>query len=229
MSANAAAFFEREGYLICRDVVPPPMRDFIQAEFNLLFHSQRLKADGQVGHGYSGFGVDASETLMQMLVPLVEQQTGHKVFPTYSFGRIYLRGASLARHTDRPSCEVSMSVTIARSGDTPWPLNLVSLTGRAVAADLNPGDLLLYKGIDVTHWRDAYAGDMQLQLFLHYVRRDGPYAKYKYDMRPALGCPPNPAVLAESRKDKPDGSQPRTVEDSRSAAPLAILRGPRRP
>jgi hypothetical protein len=220
----AAAQFAREGYLICREAIPAALRDFIATEFHILYTSRRLKIDKQVGHGYSAFGVDAAETLMQMLLPFVEVQTGHKLYPTYSFGRIYMKGASLIRHTDRPSCEVSVSVTIAQSGDTSWPLNLVSLSGKKVAADLMPGDLLLYKGIDVTHWRDEFAGDTQLQLFLHYVRQDGPYAKYKFDMRPTLGVPANRAALEESLKDKPDGSQPRTVEFE--TTPVAVAPAP---
>jgi hypothetical protein len=208
----AAAQFAREGYLICRQAIPPALRDFIATEYQILYKARRLKVDNQVGAGYSAFGVDAAETLMQMLLPFVEIQTGHKLFPTYSFGRIYAKGASLVRHTDRPSCEVSVSATIAQSGKASWPLNLVSLGGKMVAADLMPGDLLLYKGIELTHWREVFEGDTQLQLFLHYVRQDGPYAKYKFDMRPSLGASPNKAVLEESKKDKPDGSQPRTVE-----------------
>ncbi len=211
-ASPAAQQFAREGYLICRQAIPPALRDFIATEYQILYNARRLKIDPQVGAGYSAFGVDAAETLMQMLLPFVEIQTGHKLFPTYSFGRIYAKGASLARHTDRPSCEVSVSATIAQSGKESWPLNLVSLSGKKIAADLMPGDLLLYKGIDVTHWREVFEGDTQLQLFLHYVRQDGPYAKYKFDMRPSLGAPPNKAVLEESHKDKPDGSQPRSVE-----------------
>lgn len=225
----AAAQFAREGYLICREAIPTALRDFIATEYQILYGSRRLKIDRQVGHGYSAFGVDAAETLMQMLLPFVEVQTGHKLFPTYSFGRIYMKGASLIRHTDRPSCEVSVSVTIAQSGNESWPLNLVSLSGKKVAADLMPGDLLLYKGIDVTHWRDEFVGDTQLQLFLHYVRQDGPYAKYKFDMRPSLGAPPVRAVLDESLKDKPDGSQPRTVEFDTAPATIPAAAAPATP
>ncbi len=211
-SSPAAQQFARDGYLICRQVIPAVLRDFIATEYQILYNARRLKIDPQVGAGYSAFGVDAAESLMQMLLPFVEIQTGAKLWPTYSFGRIYAKGASLGRHTDRPSCEVSVSATIAQSGKESWPLNLVSLTGKKVAADLMPGDVLLYKGIEVTHWREPFEGETQLQLFLHYVRQDGPYAKYKYDMRPALGAAPNKAVLEESKKDKPDGSQPRTIE-----------------
>ena len=64
------------------------------------------------------------------------------------------------------------------------------MSGRKVAADL-----LIYKGIEVTHWRDGLVGDRQPQLFLHCVRQDGLYAKYKFDMRPSLGAPPTKLVL----------------------------------
>ena len=53
---------------------------------------------------------------------------------------------------------------------------------------LGPGDCLIYRGCEVRHWREAFAGNYQAQAFVHYVDQDGPYAKYKYDTRPMLGA-----------------------------------------
>ena len=36
---------------------------------------------------------------------------------------------------------------------------------------------------------DALDGESQLQIFLHYVRQNGPHAHLKFDRRPCLGAP----------------------------------------
>ena len=195
------ADFEREGYAVHRGVVPKALRDFISIEYDILLSNQRMRfGDPQVAAGYSAYGPPVSEALMQYLLPFMEEKTGHKLYPTYSYGRVYLKGATLAKHRDRPSCEISLSVMIGQSGNVPWPLHFESLTGKTVAVALEPGDLVIYKGMDLTHWREAFQGDQQLQLFLHYVRRDGPHAKYRFDMRERLGASPNQQTLTQAQE-----------------------------
>ena len=188
--------FHREGYAVHRGVLAKPMLDFIGIEYDILLTNQKMRfGDPQVDAGYSAYGLNVSEALMQYLLPFMEQKTGLQLYPTYSYGRVYLTGATLAKHRDRPSCEISLSVMIGQSGNVPWPLHFESLTGKTVALTLNPGDLVVYKGMELTHWREAFAGEQQLQLFLHYVRRDGPHAQYRFDMRERLGAPPNRQTL----------------------------------
>jgi hypothetical protein len=45
---------------------------------------------------------------------------------------------------------------------------------------------LLYRGIECPHWREAFEGDRQVQVFLHYVDQKGPLADWKFDKRPVL-------------------------------------------
>jgi hypothetical protein len=55
----------------------------------------------------------------------------------------------------------------------------------------NPGDLIVYRGCEIEHWRDAFeAGpnSYQVQAFFHYIDKSGPYyPEYSYDKRPGLG------------------------------------------
>jgi len=102
----------------------------------------------------------------------------------------HLNGASLARHTDRPSCEISATVTVARRPDeADWPLWFETRGGEAVPLAMAPGDAALHSGPDLAHWREPFAGEWQSQVFLHYVRADGPHADHKFDKRPRLGAP----------------------------------------
>jgi hypothetical protein len=210
--------FHREGYAVHRGVLPKTLLDFISIEYDILLANQRMRfGDPQVAAGYSAYGLNVSESLMQYLLPFMEQKTGLKLYPTYSYGRVYLKGAKLAKHRDRPSCEISLSVMIGQSGDVPWPLHFESLTGKTVALALEPGDLVVYKGMDLTHWREPFEGEQQLQLFLHYVRRDGSYANHRFDMRERLGAPPNQQTLAQAQQPAREPAKPQ---------PFAIFQTP---
>jgi hypothetical protein len=56
--------------------------------------------------------------------------------------------------------------------------------------DLNIGDMLIYSGCDLEHWREPFNGDLCGQVFLHYNRTNGKYAENNiYDGRAMLGLP----------------------------------------
>ena len=123
--------------------------------------------------------------LLVDLLPAAEKITQLQLFPTYSYFRVYHRGDVLAKHTDRPSCEISLSLCLGFQGEKPWPL-MVESAGGSSAVELNPGDGLLYKGIECPHWREPLNGDFTAQVFLHYVDQNGPYAEWKFDKRSEL-------------------------------------------
>lgn len=124
-----------------------------------------------------------SETLLLKKIPLMEKETGLKLFPTYSFWRFYTRHAVLEKHSDRPSCEISVTVCLYSDG-TKWPISV----GDA-SIDTEPGDAVIYRGVEYEHWRDEFQGDGQAQVFLHYVDQNGPYKHHKFDTRPDVGYP----------------------------------------
>lgn len=113
--------------------------------------------------------------LLEYLRPRVQKHCGLRLLPTYSYFRMYKRGDVLQRHRDRPACEISVTLNIGQKPLDPWPIYLQG-DGEPHGAELKPGDGLLYRGIDLFHWRDAYSGEALVQVFLHYVDRDGPHA-----------------------------------------------------
>jgi hypothetical protein len=113
----------------------------------------------------------------------VEEEINLKLFPTYTFWRMYTYGADLKKHTDRNSCEISVTVCLWSDG-TDWP---IFINGNSVL--LKPGDGVIYEGIRVPHWRDEFKGDGQSQVFLHYVDADGEHKDHKYDKKTAIGYP----------------------------------------
>jgi|TARA_E500000318_G_C3552830_1_gene209719 hypothetical protein len=133
----------------------------------------------------SFYGDCMMESTMLNKLQLMEQETGLELLPTYSFWRCYTKFADLAPHSDRPSCEYSVTVMID-SDKTDWPIVIDDKS-----FTLERGDALIYKGCDFIHKRDEFHGDYHMQAFLHYVDKQGPNKEWHLDKRLMLGMPPN--------------------------------------
>jgi hypothetical protein len=147
-------------------------------------------SDSQVPNTYSHYGDIVMETLLLKLQPLMEKETGLKLNPNYSYARIYKKGDILERHKDRFSCEISTTLNLG--GDL-WPIFLEpseELNKKGIKVDLKQGDMLIYKGNLLEHWREPFEGEDCAQVFLHYnnIATDGS-SKNIYDKRLHLGLP----------------------------------------
>jgi hypothetical protein len=129
------------------------------------------------------------DSLLEMLLPRIEGETGVRLYPTFSFFRVYKHGDVLRRHHDRQSCEISVTLNLGYAAAEPWPI-WVEAAGTAKSFSLQPGDALLYRGIEVPHWRDSFPGEHCAQVFLHYVAQHGPYREWAFDKRPTLAISP---------------------------------------
>ena len=159
--------------------------------------------DKQIPNTYSIYGDTFMETLMMKILPIMQQHTEMNLIPCYTYTRVYKKGDILKRHSDRPSCEISTTLHL---GGDPWPIFL-DPTGqktvineekqiikpnapKGISVDLEPGDMLVYSGCELEHWRESFEGDVCVQTFLHYNNLDGPFGnKNLYDGRPKLGIP----------------------------------------
>jgi len=148
-------------------------------------------AEEQVPHTFGCYAEVATETLLLKCQPVMEKITGLKLAPAYSYARNYKKGDVLKRHKDRFSCEIS--TTLYLGGDE-WALYLEpsSKEGmKGIRVDLKQGDMLVYRGCEVEHWRNKFKGKECIQVFLHYNNRKTPGAKENiFDKRPHLGLPP---------------------------------------
>ena len=163
------------------------------------------RTDHQVPGAYSKYGDWVMETLLMYVIPVMKEKTGMELVPTYSYTRLYEKGNILHRHKDRPSCEISTTVHL---GGDEWPIYLDPtgadniLSGfetttvvkpgapKGVQVDLKVGDMLIYSGCDLEHWREPFQGTICSQVFLHYNHANGPFAKTNLlDGRPLLGIP----------------------------------------
>ena len=189
MSANPRTF-EKDGYQVIRGALSQELCSFVSAYYRLLKDNNYLQYnDGQVEKGYAAYGIPISEVLLGMLTPLVAETAGVPLHPTYSYSRLYLKGAELEPHKDRPSCEISATLTVGFRAPAIWPIFVKSRDDRDIPVDLAPGDFLVYQGAELSHWRETFVGDWHLQIFLHYVRQGGDFDAFKFDSRPRLGAP----------------------------------------
>ena len=139
----------------------------------------------QIPNTYSQYGNVAMETLLLKCQPDMEKATGLKLYPAYTYARIYKKGDILKRHKDRFSCEIS---TTRNLGGDDWPIYLEpsgKVGKKGVRVDLKQGDMLVYRGCDLEHWRKPFKGDECVQVFLHYNNIKTPGAKENlFDRRP---------------------------------------------
>ena len=146
--------------------------------------------DGQIPNTYSHYADIAMETLLLKCQPSMEKATGLKLYPAYTYARIYKKGDELKRHKDRFSCEISTTMNLA--GDD-WPIYLEPSgeTGKkGIRVDLKQGDMLVYRGCELEHWREKFKGKECVQVFLHYNNRKTPGSKENlFDGRYHVGIP----------------------------------------
>ena len=167
---------------------------------NLIYDTGMLGTwkDEQVPNTYSHYGDPVMETLLMKVLPTMQQETGLQLIPTYSYARIYKQGDILKRHKDRPSCEISTTIHL---GGHPWPIYIDGTGANNVIDEkkglvkpgapagtkvlLEVGDMLVYSGCELEHWREPFEGNICGQVFLHYNHVNGPFAdKNKFDGRP---------------------------------------------
>ena len=158
--------------------------------------------DEQIPNTYSCYSDIAMETLLLKCQPVMEKATGLKLYPAYTYARIYKKGDELKRHKDRFSCEISTTMNL---GGDEWPIylspneNVGAPNGKNITAaskakgikvNLKPGDMLVYRGIELEHWREKFKGEECVQVFLHYNDCRTPGAKDNmFDRRLHLGLP----------------------------------------
>ena len=182
-------------------------RDAVSYMYQNNIHSQSpilgTWTDQQIPNTYSCYADFAMETLMMKVMPVMKKETGLDLVPTYSYARIYKRGDILKRHKDRPSCEISTTLNL---GGDPWSI-FIDPTGsdnvideyknihkpnapKGERVDLEIGDMLVYSGCELEHWREPFEGENCGQVFLHYNNRNGQFKDINiFDGRHKLGIP----------------------------------------
>jgi hypothetical protein len=184
---SARSAFELQGYCVLRSFLEEPdltfSRDYVLSK---LKRGTLAFGDSMLPHTPAAYGDPVMDTLLDKMTSTVARECGYGILPTYSYFRIYQNQDVLPKHKDRPACEISVSVCLGMEPQEPWPLWLQP-DDTQHSMELCVGDAVLYKGTELWHWRNSFQGVYAAQVFLHYVREDGPNREWKFDKRRTLG------------------------------------------
>ena len=190
--------FAKNKYQVIRQAIPKDLANFVMNYFllqqdavaymlknNIINKHNPLIGnweDEQVPNAYAKYADWVMETLLQYVRPIMKQKTKLDLIPTYSYARIYNKGNILKKHKDRPSCEISTTLNL---GGDHWSIYL-----EGTKVDLQQGDMLIYSGCELEHWREPFKGNFCVQVFLHYNHANGKFGQENlFDKRPILGIP----------------------------------------
>ena len=153
--------FKKNKYVVVKKVLSKELIDFIYNYFlnkrnvaRILFDHKYISPfteyfgtwdDPQVPNTYAHYADVAMETLLLQCQPAMEKATGLKLYPAYSYARVYKTGDVLKRHKDRFSCEISTTMNL---GGDDWPI-YIEPSGKkdekGIKVNLKPGDMLVTK------------------------------------------------------------------------------------
>ena len=144
-------------------------------------HCQKFNLGGdlQAPNSHSMYNFMPFVNLLVKKVAHVTEILGEEVLPTYTYARVYKNDSLLKRHRDRPACEISITLNLDK--DKNWPIFFQRSDNSETNIELEPGDAVLYLGCQADHWRDKFEGNEYTQVFLHYVRSNGPKAWAFFD------------------------------------------------
>jgi len=209
--------FKKNKYLIIKNAISEELAHFCYNYFiikrkvaDTLFQTKYISStttdwgtftDTQVPNTYSHYADIVMETLLLKVKPIMEEKTKLNLIETYSYARIYKKGDILHKHKDRMSCEISTTLNL---GGDKWPIYInpkpnegsfedtkyIPSESKGIKIELNPGDMLVYRGCDLEHWRNSFKGNDCVQVFLHYNDLNSKFSdSNKFDGRPILGIP----------------------------------------
>lgn len=211
-----ADFFQKNNYVLIRNFLDENTSNLLYAYCltrvqQIDFKSQHAKQnydkrwDGEFGDeqapsSFNAYGDPLMDTLMASSVSTVEKFTGLELIPEYTYWRLYVKNEELKRHRDRESCEISITLCLGYNTSNlkgeefegyDWPMFVEGTVIEGIDGiplHMKPGDMIIYKGCEIDHWREKFQGLHHAQVFMHYNDKAGPY-KIKNDGRPILGIP----------------------------------------
>lgn len=147
------------------------------------------------------YGDPIFDALLDVSTEKISELTGLDLIPNYTYHRLYTTGTELEKHIDREACEISITMCLGYDisnvdqntyPDFDWPMFIKDPQMGDLPIHLKPGDMLIYRGEDLYHWREPFIGKNHAQVFMHYNVKGGKHDDgTKYDSRPILGLPPS--------------------------------------
>ena len=178
---STAEYFEKNGYVVLTDAIYKDQCESLTKHMFDLQQSGKLVNDDQCPLSDAVYGDPLFDNILEKFAKPIGDAVGHTLLPTYTYARIYRPGEILKKHKDRPACEISATLTLGFDAKPVWPIFFDE--ERETSVSLDVGELAVYKGCEILHWRPSFKGQWHVQVFLHYVDANGPYKDEVYDNR----------------------------------------------
>lgn len=176
------ARLEQNNFLFVPNFISQEHAQALNQEFFILERDNGCTKDNQAPNSPAIYNFKPFLELLCQKTNEVTNLIEEQVLPTYTYARIYKNGEVLNRHRDRPACEISLTVHLG--GDADWGISVQKPSGEEATLDLKQGDAMLYLGCVADHWRSTpFSGQNYSQVFLHYVRSNGPHAWAYFDKK----------------------------------------------
>ena len=196
--------YEKDGFAHLRHLVPPEVARAFMAGLKSATGGKDLPLSAPQEYAAVltrpafdvGPGVfQPMDYFLWALTPIMSEVIGRDVLPSYGYFRIYRKGDRCRIHSDRPSSEHGVSLTLAYSDDQIWDLQMGKQrtetlyplsddfgSNEFASIGMEVGDGVLYQATHYPHGRiHPNPNAWSAHLFLFYVDRDGPYRSTAFD------------------------------------------------
>ncbi|GLQ95746.1 hypothetical protein [Dyella mobilis] len=190
LASSLSSDFSERGYAIYEKLLS---RDLLDVAFR--YYTSYVGIPGfyrvyEYANALDRYADALSEALLPNVGSALGLAIGKTLLPTYSYARIYTTESTLPKHIDHGACEISATLTVGhRNSNGIWPIFL-ERDGQDIPVHLDIGDALIYRGIDLPHWRNPLPSGIWCQMFFHFVAADGPMRDRLYNGREKLGPTP---------------------------------------
>ena len=179
--------FQDQGFQKVKGFIPSFFSTYLKNYFTLRVQNERWGGDEQAPNSHCVYGDPAFDMVMAMSTEDIGRIVGKRLIPQYTYARIYKNGSDLKIHSDRPECQYSVTLSLGGDYEKPWPIWIKDYAGKSHEVPLDEGDIVVYHGTELEHWREKFEGNMQYQLFMHYVDAKGEFKDRVFDGRPNIG------------------------------------------
>jgi len=182
---NSKEFFKKNKYVVVKNAL---CEEAAEIAGNSLLVDEAIGSgntvdQAQVVGATSFYQNPMCEAILLQMRRTIEDATGLRLVPTYAFARVYRWGDDLKKHKDRPACEISATLTLNFKSKELWPIWVKTVEGKDHPVKLDIGDLMIYRGCEVEHWREPLVDGIWMQVFIHYVDIQGPYLEHEFDKK----------------------------------------------
>lgn len=167
---NASALMEQNDYCVIPNILIPTYHNTIDYYMRHPTVASKLVHDNQTSERVGLHNLALFATIHPQLTSLIQQVIHEPIKASYCYAVTYNKGATLPRHTDRPQCEWNASIVFSINSIRPWPIYL-DVNGKEVKVEAQIGEIVVYRGTKIPHWREELQANYATVSFFHFVRQ----------------------------------------------------------